>query len=472
MHTMKKLISLVLALCLVLASCAVAFAADTPSYDATVTVNKIKAGNTLKLYKVAAASVGDDNAIHYTMTDGLPAAYDTIEEIQAVDGTAIKTMANAYGAFFGGKVADYSIPAGEGDIATGSVAPGYYFAIVSGTADTGVIYQSMLINAVPVVEGNGYKAAAPTADAKKEPTTVVKTEYDPATKQYAKTTDGYSRGDSIPFKIDTAIPSYPADSKYATFIIKDTPTGLKDTVSTVKVYVDGTKIDQDDEKFKVAAAGDGFTVTFTKTYILANAGKSVKVEYDAVLTAPAVGSGDTSNTATIEYNPNPFEDTTVVPPDTTEQHTYGLVFEKVDDKNAPLANAVFALYDEAGENAITQNGTALTFTTEVEDGHAYVWWDGLEAGTYTIKETAAPAGYVPCADFTMTVSSTVSTKDNPATKDKTETNFTDDKIQAENKPGASLPSTGGIGTTIFYILGGLLIVGAAIILVARRKAQD
>ena len=46
------------------------------------------------------------------------------------------------------------------------------------------------------------------------------------------------------------------------------------------------------------------------------------------------------------------------------------------------------------------------------------------------------------------------------------------EITVENKAGAELPSTGGIGTTIFYIIGGLLVVGAAVVLIARRKARD
>jgi len=478
---MKKLVSLVLALALVLL-CVGAVMADAPTTPAaTVTVNEVTKGNYVKLYKIADAAIGEDNAIHYTMASGLPAGYDTIDEIMATasDADAVTAMANAYGAVFGGTEPDYSEKNDDGTTVTiSNVAAGYYFAIVSGDADTSVVYKSMLINAVPVANAsNGYDGATPSVTAKKETITIEKTEYDPASEEWAKTTDGYSRGDTIPFHIDTRFPNYPSDSKYATFIIADDPDGLQDTVSSVKVYVDGTAeanlVAQDDAKFTVAATTDGFTVTFTKAFVLANAGKSVRVAYDAVLTAPSVGSGDTTNTATITYNPNPFEDTTVTPPDTDEQHTYGLVFEKVDDATPgnPLAGATFALYDEAGTTAITQNGTALTFTTEVVNGHAYVYWDGLEAGTYTIKETQAPSGYVAMADFQMTVNATVSVNDNPAT-DTEEDNYTVAENPAVNVHGVELPSTGGIGTTIFYILGGLLVIGAAVILVARRKAHD
>ena len=167
----------------------------------------------------------------------------------------------------------------------------------------------------------------------------------------------------------------------------------------------------------------------------------------------------------------------MTPPDTDEQHTYGLVFEKVDDSTpaVPLAGAVFALLNSNGD-AVTQNGTALTFTTEVvnygteaePDNHAYVWWDGLEAGTYTIHEVSAPSGYVTCADFTMTVSATASTSDNPATT-TVEDNYTVSSTPAVNNHGVQLPSTGGMGTTILYIGGSILVILAAVLLITKRR---
>ena len=86
---------------------------------------------------------------------------------------------------------------------------------------------------------------------------------------------------------------------------------------------------------------------------------------------------------------------------------------------------------------------------------------GLPNGTYTLVETTVPAGYNKAADVSLTIASGDYSLDN-----------LQQVAEIENNKGAELPSTGGIGTTIFYILGGLLVVGAAVILVARRKAQD
>lgn len=86
---------------------------------------------------------------------------------------------------------------------------------------------------------------------------------------------------------------------------------------------------------------------------------------------------------------------------------------------------------------------------------------GLANGTYTLEESTVPSGYNKAADVSITIA---------------EGNYTPANLQqvakVANNKGSELPSTGGIGTTIFYVLGGILVIGAAVILVARRKAHD
>ncbi len=94
-----------------------------------------------------------------------------------------------------------------------------------------------------------------------------------------------------------------------------------------------------------------------------------------------------------------------------------------------------------------------------------------------VTETAPLTGYNPlAADVTLTLyEDTVTVTDESGTTTTT-TSFvktaTDKWSEVPNNKGTLLPSTGGIGTTIFYVLGGLLVVGAAVILVARRKAHE
>jgi fimbrial isopeptide formation D2 family protein/LPXTG-motif cell wall-anchored protein len=104
-----------------------------------------------------------------------------------------------------------------------------------------------------------------------------------------------------------------------------------------------------------------------------------------------------------------------------------------------------------------------------------ITFTGLSEGTYTITETGVPDGYTGVDPINVNITFRYDTRTSSwkffatgADPDGDNT-FT---VSVVNKTGVELPSTGGIGTTIFYILGGLLVVGAAVILVARRKAQD
>jgi fimbrial isopeptide formation D2 family protein/LPXTG-motif cell wall-anchored protein len=148
----------------------------------------------------------------------------------------------------------------------------------------------------------------------------------------------------------------------------------------------------------------------------------------------------------------------------------------------PLAGAGFTLYDSTKTTAIklinNNDGTytvanqdaASGYVTEMTSASGSGKFDvkGLDIGTYILSETTTPPGYNTAADITVTISATYDTT-NKVNVTVTSTN--DDNDIVDNS-GTQLPSTGGIGTTIFYIVGGLLLVGAAVILVARRKAHD
>ena len=114
-------------------------------------------------------------------------------------------------------------------------------------------------------------------------------------------------------------------------------------------------------------------------------------------------------------------------------------------------------------------GNAVTSTSTIVNGKAYVYFDGLADGTYWVSETTVPSGFNAVADFSFTVNETVATQDNPATTDITEKNFLVEEEPVPDPEGVQLPSTGGIGTTIFYTIGAILVIGAGVILVTRRR---
>ena len=171
----------------------------------------------------------------------------------------------------------------------------------------------------------------------------------------------------------------------------------------------------------------------------------------------------------------------------------------------PLAGAEFVLYKKGGANGATNlyykwnDATsdkaehitwvedikdATHVTTEIvgegEDAKAVAYFNGLKDGTYYLKETKAPEGYNPLPeDLSVTIDGkSVLTDDGtgvPVAGMDTEATLQAalTKVQdVENDTGALMPETGGIGTTIFYTLGGLMVVAAGVLLVTKRRMQS
>ena len=177
------------------------------------------------------------------------------------------------------------------------------------------------------------------------------------------------------------------------------------------------------------------------------------------------------------------------PKDTVIAFTYKVVVNKVDENKKPLAGAEFTLekYDAA-----TQTWVAIK-KVETEAGSVFTF-KGLDDGNYRLTETVTPDGYnsIEPIEFTVTASHDIEweTQDrlevlNSLTGDAetgdieveeiNEIKFTpienNEGLTTDviNQSGVLLPETGGIGTTIFYIVGGLLAVGAVILLVTKKR---
>ncbi|MCB6993328.1 isopeptide-forming domain-containing fimbrial protein [bacterium 210820-DFI.6.37] len=130
------------------------------------------------------------------------------------------------------------------------------------------------------------------------------------------------------------------------------------------------------------------------------------------------------------------------------------------------------------ETETTLNGTGGTTNVEAfVNSEGKLTFTGLGAGTYTISEIVVPDGYNKIADFDVKISFSQNATDNTyeftaeATNNNTVTVGEDGTLSMDvvNQSGAVLPSTGGMGTTIFYILGGVLVVGAGVLLITRRR---
>lgn len=242
------------------------------------------------------------------------------------------------------------------------------------------------------------------------------------------------------------------------------------------------KLSIDNVKTCAAAAGlnlnDGATITVTYTaHLNDNA---------TVNTANGSNTTENKNSVFLQYSNNPRINTSLDKTPTSDVcvYTYQLNNTKYHDDDTPgneLAGAGFRLYSNEAchdEDEIklkmNDDGTySRDFSTEgkgVEmlsnkDGQFNV--KGLDAGTYYLKETNPPTGYIACPMITVTIKAN-------HTKDRVDLSGSNLSTTFVNKKagGITLPSTGGIGTTIFYVVGGGLMVAAIVLLVTKKRMEN
>ena len=253
--------------------------------------------------------------------------------------------------------------------------------------------------------------------------------------------------------------------------------------------------------------------------------KLIKVTYTSKLNENAViGSTGNPNTMCIKYSNNPEDKTGEeegkTPDDKVIVFTYKTVVDKVDEKGEDLKGAQFQLYKEVPQattgaksgseikNEIT-DAKAKAAAGALKDDRYYVLagkktinnevqfdFSGIDDGTYVLVETVVPAGYTAWDSVEIKITAEHSDGDAPAlteltctapfttankdagTVDRTKEGSTHDRVSGEayaeiiNTSGSTLPETGGMGTTIIYILGAALVIGAGVVLVSRKKTND
>ena len=245
----------------------------------------------------------------------------------------------------------------------------------------------------------------------------------------------------------------------------------------VKAYTDNTKATEvalaaDDYtvSYTTADAGCDFEVIFANINDIAGVTKDTvfEVTYQAKLTEAAVLRN--LNTVTLEYSNDPYnEDSTGTTSDAAVVYTYNLVIDKKaeTEDGAALAGAGFTLFKMVGGNEVQigeelySNGTLTQFT-----------WNGLDDGTYVLKETKIPAGYNKMADLTFTVEAEHNfdavTTLTAGTMDTTPaTGLITDVVV--NNSGTVLPETGAAGTMWLIIGGAVLVMLAGVFMITRKK---
>lgn len=221
---------------------------------------------------------------------------------------------------------------------------------------------------------------------------------------------------------------------------------------------------------------------------LVNEDSQIFVEYTSTLNAKAVpGSQGNPNTMHLEFSNNPNgEGKGTTPNDTVIVFTYKVVINKVNENGDPLTGADFKLEKQAKNGNWAEVDKDRKSVSNATDGtkNCVFTFTGLDDGVYRLTEITTPTGFNTIDQIIFTVTADHDTlSDSPQlsklsgekksgeitlTSNKDAGSLTSDVV---NKEGSILPSTGGIGTTIFYVVGAVLMIGAGVILVSRRRAN-
>ncbi len=583
MKKLKKLLSIVLVLTMVLSLAVSGSAASGGTFS--ITINNETEGYTYAAYEIFSGSLSDGVLSNIDWGDGfdgdgLVAALkaDTTTVTASTGSTTMATLfasctdAASVAAVLSAEYAYSDVAERFAELASSYVGTasattstctsgkyvlsgltaGYYLVMNTAVPDGGA-YTSYILS---VTKDTPIENKASVPELTKQ---VVEVDDTTATTSEWQDVADYDVNDTVAFRLTGTVASNIADySKYGTdyaYTFHDVMSaGLTFDSSSVEVYIysDGQySIDDNYVTITSKTAGslvdpscytvststsDGcsFEVSFEDLLDATSGGSAITIDknslvvvyYNCTLNDSAVvGNSGNPNTARLEFANDVYTDSTETTPwDTVVVFTYEVDVNKVDSSGAALSGAKFTLYKKVtyttgdtgtfySYDADTDTFTEVVTPTDSEQYYIIVGsydteatntnefsWTGLDAGSYVLKETTVPSGYNTMADIEFTITanytSAISTSTylgvTPVAGDELSTisDYLSNVVSSyadlaeatagdgtltgniQNSKGSELPSTGGIGTTIFYVVGGILILGAVVLLITKKRMNS
>ena len=486
----KKLASLLLALVMVFALATTAFAADETG---SITINDAIAGQTYTIYQILDLESynASANAYAYKATT----AWSTFINSDAIKGTYVEVDAQGYVTWKDGADAAAFAKAAQKYAKDNSIAnQGSVTATTTTVSFTGLDLGYYLVDSTL-----GTLCSLDTTnpdvvmEEKNEVPTNEKTVEEDSTGNYGKTNDA-DIGQTVNFKSTIT-----AQAGAENYVFHDTMSAGLTFTGVTGITLNGTAVDASNYTVVTEGLTDGctFEVRFTQAFCdTLKANDQIVISYTATVNENAVvGLPGNPNSSKLSYGVADGTTSTpsgTTPPSETTTYTWDLDVLKYanGDETKVLKDAKFVLlnqdktkvatvvngkitgwvnsgitFEKNGEQEITKTNypttwPANTVLTTGENGKIEI--DGLDADTYYLHEVEAPAGYnVLAEDVEVTVTG--------ATTVEGKLTYTTVVAKVNNQSGTELPSTGGMGTTIFYILGGVLVVGAIVLLVTKKR---
>lgn len=523
MKHLKKIMSLILTAIMVIAMC-VPVMADAATKN-TFTIKAPNNGHTYEVYQIFTGTLTKDAQNNEVLSNIKWGKNGTGKLGETVEDSVIKALegVNVVGKTDSDKLAVITTYAKLESVnkfgtvsnaaALNDVPAGYYLIkdIDDSLKDQDDAYTKYIVEIVDDVNITP-KSDKPSVEKKVYEN--VKYHGDRDNKEYGQgynDTADYTIGDSVPFELIGTVPDMSQYSAYKYTFYDTLSSSFKDVaIEDIHVYLaekkDGTASQEITSNFDITYKNHKITVSTNNLKSIPNVakGKYIIVKYSAILGVNAsVGQGTPGNINEVylKYSNNPNQggegEEGKTPEDKVIVFTYELDTKKIDGKTKDaLKGVTFKLYKKDGTNKLwaivdsksqkitgwtSDEETASTLTS---DDKGYFKVIGLDDGTYYLKEVQELSGYNKINDVEVVISADTNNGDSGngavtelgslavtanGTAGKTNVSVGTAEITIANNKGSQLPETGGIGTTIFYVVGVVLMLGAGVLLITKRR---